>query len=86
MSKAESATLLDFLERHATRHELICRFRWEAGSVALWDNRCVMHNALRDDIGARLHGQGFKRVMRRSTIKAQPAVEEPGGCLSRPGG
>ena len=70
MSKAESAVLLDFLERHATRHEFICRFRWEPGSVALWDNRCVMHNALRDDIGARLHGKGFKRVMRRSTIKA----------------
>ena len=70
MSKAESATLLDFLERHATRHEFICRFRWEPGSVALWDNRCVMHNALRDDIGARLHGKGFKRVMRRSTIRA----------------
>ena len=29
-----------------------------------------MHNALRDDIGARLHGKGFKRVMRRSTIRA----------------
>lgn len=70
MSKAESTVLLDFLERHATRHEFICRFRWEPGSVALWDNRCVMHNALRDDIGARLHGKGFKRVMRRSTIRA----------------
>ena len=70
MSTAESATLLDLLERHATRHEFICRFRWEPGSLALWDNRCVMHNALRDDLGARLHGHGFKRVMRRSTIKA----------------
>ncbi len=70
MNAAESAALLDPLERHATRHELICRFRWEPGSLALWDNRCVMHNALRDDIGARLRGQGFRRVMRRSTIKA----------------
>lgn len=69
MSAAESAALLDVLERHATRHEFICRFRWEPGSLALWDNRCVMHNALRDDIGARLHGHGFRRVMRRSTIK-----------------
>ena len=70
MSAAESAVLLDTLERHATRHEFICRFRWEPGSLAVWDNRCVMHNALRDDIGARLRGRGFKRVMRRSTIKA----------------
>ena len=70
MNAVESATVLELLERHATRHEFICRFRWEPGSVALWDNRCVMHNALRDDIGARLRGHGFKRVMWRSTIKA----------------
>ena len=71
MDAAESAALLDPLERHATRHEFICRFRWEPGSLALWDNCCVMHNALRDDIGARLHGHGFRRVMWHSTIKAQ---------------
>ena len=70
MSAAESATLLDLLERHATRHEFICRFRWEPGSLALWEHRCVMHDARRDDIGARRRGHGFRRVMRRSTIRA----------------
>ena len=72
MTVAESATLLDYLERHASRHEFICRFRWAPRSVALWDNRCVMHNALRDDLDARLGRRGFKRVMRRSTIKSPP--------------
>ena len=70
MSAAESATLLDLLERHATRHEFIYRFRWEPGSLALWEHRCVMHDARRDDIGARRRGHGFRRVMRRSTIRA----------------
>ena len=69
MTDSESRPLLDYLERHATRHEFICRFRWEPNSVAVWDNRCTMHNALSDDLGARLRGQGFKRVMRRATIR-----------------
>ena len=86
MTATESAALLDMLERHATRHEFICRFRWEPGSIALWDNRCVMHNALSDDIGARLHGRGFRRVMRRSTIRARAPTEESDLRASRPGG
>jgi taurine dioxygenase len=69
MTLEESRPLLDFLERHATRNEFTCRFRWEPLSVAIWDNRCTMHNALEDDLGARLDGKGFKRVMRRATIK-----------------
>ena len=28
--------------------ELTCRFRWETGSVAVWDNRCTMHIAVND--------------------------------------
>jgi len=65
----EGRLLLALLERHATRHEFICRFRWEPNSVAVWDNRCTMHMALNDDIAARLGGAGFKRVMRRATIR-----------------
>ena len=60
--------MLDYLEKHATQHEFICRFRWAPNSIAMWDNRCTMHNALNDDLAARNGGQGFKRVMRRSTI------------------
>jgi len=48
MTPEESAPLLEFLLRHATRPEFICRFRWEAGSVAVWDNRCTMHIAVND--------------------------------------
>jgi len=48
MTREESLPWLNFLEAHATRPELTCRFRWEKGSVAVWDNRCVMHIAMHD--------------------------------------
>ena len=69
MTMEESRPLLDYLEAHATRHEFTCRFRWQPNSIAIWDNRCAMHHALEDNIVARGGGEGFKRVMRRATIR-----------------
>jgi taurine dioxygenase len=70
MSREESATLLTYLEQHATRHEFTCRFRWTPGTLVLWDNRCIMHRAIEDDLGARTTGEGFKRVLHRTTFKS----------------
>ena len=68
MTKDESKPILDYLERHATQHAFTCRFSWEPDSIVVWDNRCTMHNALEDDLGALRTGTGFKRVIRRATI------------------
>ena len=58
MTEDESKPLLDYLFAHGHRPEFTCRFRWENGSVAFWDNRAVKHLAI-NDAGPHL------RVMRR---------------------
>jgi alpha-ketoglutarate-dependent taurine dioxygenase len=60
-TEEESAPLLAFLWHHQVRPEFTCRFRWQPGSIAFWDNRCVQHNAVNDY-------QGFRRVMHRVTL------------------
>ena len=61
MTEAESAPLLQFLFQHQARPEFTCRFRWEVGSLAFWDNRCTQHNPINDY-------HGFRRVMHRITL------------------
>ena len=61
MTAEESAPLLDYLCQHAIRPEYTCRFRWTPGALALWDNRCTLHNPVND-----YHGQ--LRSMHRITL------------------
>jgi taurine dioxygenase len=61
MTEEESAPLLEYLFVHQVRPEFTCRFRWEPGSIAFWDNRCTQHNPINDY-------HGYKRVMHRITI------------------
>jgi len=61
MTDDESRGLLEYLFRHSTRPEFTCRFRWRVGSMALWDNRCTMHNPINDY-------HGYTRTMHRISL------------------
>jgi taurine dioxygenase len=61
MSEEESAPLLHYLHQHQVKPEFTCRFSWQPGSLAFWDNRCVQHNPVNDYHGSR-------RVMHRITL------------------
>jgi taurine dioxygenase len=59
---AESQALLAHLHFHSINENFTCRFRWAVHTLAIWDNRCTMHNALNDYSGVR-------REMFRTSVK-----------------
>jgi taurine dioxygenase len=61
MTEEESRPLLQYLFEHSVRPEFTCRFQWRPGSIALWDNRCAMHNPINDY-------DGYTRSMHRITL------------------
>jgi taurine dioxygenase len=67
MTEAESRPLLEYLLEHGHRPEFTCRFRWEKGSVAFWDNRSVKHLAVHD-------AGPHRRLMRRVQIAGDRPV------------
>jgi taurine dioxygenase len=64
-TKEESRALLEQLYRHSINENFTCRLRWSVGTLAIWDNRCTMHNALNDYAGVR-------REMYRTSVKGGP--------------
>jgi len=47
LKKVESDKLLDFLNYHIhAADDHYVRFKWAVGSVAMWDNRCVVHRVI----------------------------------------
>ena len=62
LTRAESLPLLEYLFDQVSRPEYSFRLRWQADTVAMWDNRCTQHYALNDY-------HGFRRVMQRIIIE-----------------
>jgi taurine dioxygenase len=70
-SHEESATLLTHLFHHSTHENLTVRLHWARHTLAIWDNRSVVHNALNDY-------QGTRREMYRTSVKgAAPKAAAP---------
>ncbi|WP_313200917.1 TauD/TfdA family dioxygenase [Pseudomonas sp.] len=74
-SLVDSQHLFALLQGHVTRLENTVRWRWQAGDVAIWDNRATQHYAV-DDYGTQ------PRVVRRVTLAGEVPVGVD-GQLSR---
>jgi taurine dioxygenase len=57
LSQEESEAILAMLGHHSTKPEFICRWTYQVGDIAIWDNHYVMHYALNDynETGRKIH-------------------------------
>jgi taurine dioxygenase len=76
MTEGESAPLIEYLCRHATRPENVYRHRWRVGDLLCWDNRTTMHRALGD----------FDPLEPRHMLRATLRGEKSGIVVAPPGG
>lgn len=70
LRKPESDAILEMLYRHIETPEFHCRFQWQPGSIAFWDNRCAQHHAMWDYYPNRRRGL-------RVTIKGDAPFYRP---------
>jgi alpha-ketoglutarate-dependent taurine dioxygenase len=69
LTQSESDNLLEYLWEHCVRAEFTVRFRWEAGSIAFWDNRSTQHLAVRD-----VYQTNFEREFYRVTLNGDVPI------------
>jgi len=66
----DSARIVKSLQAQHPRPEFQCRFEWEVGSIAFWDNRAVQHYATSDYYPD-------NRVLRRVTVAGDVPFFDP---------
>lgn len=54
LNATESDTLLRYLTRWVANPRFTVRYRWQEGTIAIWDNRCTQHFVLNDFEGERI--------------------------------
>jgi taurine dioxygenase len=67
----DSQHLFSVIQDHITRLENTVRWRWQAGDVAIWDNRATQHYAIND------YGDA-PRLVRRATVAGDVPVSVDG--------
>jgi taurine dioxygenase len=45
LDEKEAKKLQDFLFKHQVKKEFVYAFKWEKNSIAMWDNRSMLHQA-----------------------------------------
>lgn len=71
LNQADSQRLYAILQDHITRPENVVRWRWQAGDIAIWDNRATQHRAVAD------FGQQ-RRTLKRATVAGVNTVSIQG--------
>jgi alpha-ketoglutarate-dependent taurine dioxygenase len=71
LPKYDGQKLFDLFQSHITAPENTVRWNWQAGDVAIWDNRATQHYAVND------YGDQH-RVVRRATIDGDVPVSIDG--------
>ena len=71
LPKYDGQKLFDLFQSHITAPENTVRWSWQAGDVAIWDNRATQHYAVND------YGDQH-RVVRRATIDGDVPVSIDG--------
>jgi taurine dioxygenase len=70
LRREESAVLLGHLYAWSEQPRFQCRYRWQPGTIGMWDNRCTQHHAVND--------YEERRVITRVTVLGdRPAGGEP---------
>lgn len=69
LSHAESEALLGLLTSWVHQERFTVRYRWTAGTIGMWDNRCTQHFVVNDFEG--------ERVIQRVTVMGDQPVGEP---------
>lgn len=54
MNATESEVLLNYLTRWVQNPRFTVRYRWQEGTIGMWDNRCTQHFVLNDFEGERI--------------------------------
>ena len=72
LSRVESGHLLSLLYEQLANPRYTCRFRWQPGSIAMWDNRATCHVVPTDT------PPGARRSMQRITLAGDVPVGPDG--------
>ncbi|MER7762831.1 TauD/TfdA family dioxygenase [Streptomyces sp. NPDC097619] len=67
----DSRALVDLFQSHVERPENTVRWQWQAGDVAIWDNRATQHYGVDDS-------DDHERVLRRVTVDGDVPVGPDG--------
>lgn len=78
LSPTESNAMLTLLKTHAAQPEFTVRIKWEDHSLAMWDNRQVLHLGPKDIVNSE-----FTREIHRTTLMGDIPVG-PDGKRSTP--